>query len=382
MKQFFNWKNINLSLQAFLVSSGLLILFFILKNIASLKGSIGSFFSQGIAILMPFIIGFSIAYLLNPAVKFIEKKIVKYINFFEKRKKITRMLAMLITYVVFIGFLIWFLIVVLPQFYQSLLRLFDQFAKGYSEYQEEIDKIAEALDLSMYLDIALLDQVDFTNISNVLTKILPVVFTKAYSFTSNIAKFFMGIIISVYVIFDQERFIEGSKKILLLVTPKEHITDVADFLNETNQIFKSFFVGKTLDSIIIGFLCFIGLILMGNPYPIVISVIVGLTNMIPYFGPFIGAVPGVIITTIYSPSMAWWLILFILALQQFDGLILGPKILGDSTGIEPFWVLLAIIVGGALFGVLGMLLGVPTFAVIYIFSKRIINKKYEEKIKG
>lgn len=380
MKRFFNWKNLNLSLQAFLVLSGILILYFVLKDMIFLKNLIISIFGKIITILMPFIIGFSIAYLLNPAVIFIEDKIALYIKILKNKKKIKRVIAMLITYTIFVGFLIWFLIVVLPQFYQSILRLIDQFAKGYSEYQEQIDKIAEALDLSMYLDLALIEQIDFSNLSNVLTKILPIIFSKAYYFTSGIFKFFMGIIISLYVIYDKERFIDGSKKLLYLATPKENIEKTMDFLNETNQIFKSFFVGKTLDSIIIGFLCFIGLILMENPYPIVISVIVGITNMIPYFGPFIGAVPGVIITMIYTPSKALWLIIFIFALQQFDGLILGPKILGDSTGIEPFWVLLAIIVGGALFGVLGMLLGVPAFAVIYTLSKRIINKKYDEKM--
>ena len=380
MKRFFNWNNLNISLQAFFVFSGLMVLYFVLNDLIGLKNSLGTFLKGSVAILMPFIIGFSIAYLLNPAVVYIEKKIDKYIKILVNRTKIKRVISIFITYVIFVGFLVWFLIIVLPQFYQSLLRLFDQLAKGYSEYQEQIDRIAEALDLSMYLDFALLDQADFSDISDVLAKALPIILSKAYSFTSSIFKFFMGVIISVYVIFDKERFIAGSKKIVTILIPKNNIDKTNIFLNETNNIFKSFFVGKTLDSIIIGFLCFIGLMLMENPYPIVISVIVGITNMIPYFGPFIGAVPGVIITMIYSPSMALWLVLFIFALQQFDGLILGPKILGDSTGIEPFWVLLAIIVGGALFGVLGMLLGVPVFAVFYNVSKKIINRKYDEKM--
>ena len=329
--------------------------------------------------MMPFIIGFSIAYFLNPSVVYFEGIFNKYAKIIKKRPLINRALSILITYVFFIGFLIWFSIYVLPQFYQSLLRLFDQLAKGYSEYQYEIERVAEALDLSMYLDLAFIDSADFSDLSDLLTKTLPVILSKAYSFTSNVFKFVMGIIISVYVLFDKERFVEGSKRILYIMTPKSQTERVRLFLNETNNIFKSFFIGKTLDSIIIGILCFIGLIILKNPYPIVISVIVGITNMIPYFGPFIGAVPGVVITMIYSPTMALWLVIFIFALQQFDGLILGPKILGDSTGIEPFWVLLAIIVGGALFGVLGMLLGVPVFAVFYSVSKRVINRKYEEK---
>lgn len=380
MKKFFNWNNLNLSLQAFFVLASLLTLYFIYTDIFGLTDFIFSVLGTAVGILMPFIIGFSIAYLLNSPMKSIENKMSQYIKVLEKRNKIKRALALFITYLIFIGVLIWFLIIVLPQFYQSLLKLLNQLGRGYSEYQMEIKNIAEVLGLSTYLDLVMFNKIDFSDYTEFMSKVMPIILSKAYSFTSTVFKFVMGIIISVYVLFDKERFISGGRKIVTLITPEKDLDRVSLFLEESNHIFKSFFIGKTLDSIIIGSLCFIGLILMKNPYPIVIAVIVGITNMIPYFGPFIGAVPGIAITLIYDPVMALWLTLFIFLLQQFDGLILGPKILGDSTGIEPFWVLLAIIVGGALFGVLGMLLGVPVFAVIYNVSKKIINRKYEEKM--
>lgn len=380
MKKFFNWGNLNISLQAFFVLAALLTLFFIYTDLFAITDFLLSFLGATSAILMPFIIGFSIAFLLNSPMISLEKKMSQYIKPLADKNKIKRMLALLITYLVFIGVLIWFLIIVLPQFYQSLLKLLNQLARGYSEYQEEIENVAEALGVATYLDLVMFNEIDFSDYTEVITKVLPFVLSKAYSFTSTVFKFVMGIIISVYVLYDKERFILGGRKIVAVFTPEKDLDRVNLFLSESNHIFKSFFIGKTLDSIIIGILCFIGLIIMKNPYSIVIAVIVGITNMIPYFGPFIGAVPGVAITLIYDPVMALWLTLFIFLLQQFDGLILGPKILGDSTGIEPFWVLLAIIVGGALFGVLGMLLGVPVFAVIYNVSKKVINRKYEEKM--
>ncbi len=380
MKKFFNWGNLNISLQAFFVLAALLTLFFIYTDLFAITDFLLSFLGATSAILMPFIIGFSIAFLLNSPMISLEKKMSQYIKPLADKNKIKRMLALLITYLVFIGVLIWFLIIVLPQFYQSLLKLLNQLARGYSEYQEEIENVAEALGVATYLDLVMFNEIDFSDYTEVITKVLPFVLSKAYSFTSTVFKFVMGIIISVYVLYDKERFISGGRKIVAVFTPEKDLDRVNLFLSESNHIFKSFFIGKTLDSIIIGILCFIGLIIMKNPYSIVIAVIVGITNMIPYFGPFIGAVPGVAITLIYDPVMALWLTLFIFLLQQFDGLILGPKILGDSTGIEPFWVLLAIIVGGALFGVLGMLLGVPVFAVIYNVSKKVINRKYEEKM--
>ncbi len=148
---------------------------------------------------------------------------------------------------------------------------------------------------------------------------------------------------------------------------------------ESNEMFLRFFVGKMIDSLIIGILCFIGLQLMKMPYTLLISFIIGVTNMIPYFGPFIGAIPAVAIVLLRSPIQALGLALFIFVLQQFDGIVLGPKILGDSTGLSPFWVIFSIIVFGALFGVLGMFLGVPIFAVLYTMFKHFVEKKNIEK---
>lgn len=152
-------------------------------------------------------------------------------------------------------------------------------------------------------------------------------------------------------------------------TAKE-ILDGASF---TNKTFGGFINGKIIDSLIIGLLCFVCMTIFGWEYTLLISCIVGITNIIPFFGPFIGAIPSALLLLMVDPEQCMWFLVFILALQQFDGNILGPKILGDSTGLASFWVLFAVLVGGGLFGFIGMVIGIPVFAIIYAYATRSIN---------
>ena len=148
---------------------------------------------------------------------------------------------------------------------------------------------------------------------------------------------------------------------------------------KSNEIFGGFISGKIIDSLIIGLLCYIGLVILNMPYTILVSVIVGVTNVIPFFGPYIGAVPSIIIIALDNPIKGLYFAIFILVLQQLDGNVIGPKILGDSTGLSPFWVVFAIIIGGGLFGFAGMLLGVPTFAVIYYIAGEAVGSRLKKR---
>ncbi len=150
-------------------------------------------------------------------------------------------------------------------------------------------------------------------------------------------------------------------------------------MNEVDEIFSKYIIGKMIDSLIVGIICFMGLWFLKAPYALLMAIIVGVTNMIPYFGPFIGAVPAVIITLFTSPITALWVTLFIIVLQQLDGYIIGPFILGDSVGLSPFWIILAILIGGGLFGILGMLICVPVMAVVRNMFSRYINRRLDEK---
>ena len=199
------------------------------------------------------------------------------------------------------------------------------------------------------------------------------------SITSGILNFILALIIAFYMLMDKESFKEGVEKLLSVVMLDESVIKIKDFGREADELFGKFIVGKSIDSFIIGCMCLIGLSLMNIRYALLLAVMVGITNMIPYFGPFIGGVPAVLVTFFDSPVKALWVILFILALQQFDGLFLGPKILGDSVGLSPFWIIFSIVVGGGIAGVLGMFLGVPIFAIIRLLTIRIIDKQLEKK---
>ena len=192
-------------------------------------------------------------------------------------------------------------------------------------------------------------------------------------------KFTFGFIVSVYLLKDKETLILNIKKLIYAVLEKEKADSFLKFSNEVNFIFSGFVIGKFIDSLIIGIMCFVGLSMLKIPYALLISLIVGITNMIPYFGPFIGMIPAFFITLFYSPIKALWVLFFIFLLQQFDGFYLGPKILGSSVGLSPLLIILAILIGGGAFGVLGMFLAVPTTAVVILLAERLINRKLKEK---
>ena len=189
----------------------------------------------------------------------------------------------------------------------------------------------------------------------------------------------MAIFIAFYMLFDKENFLRQLRKVIYALTSEKTANRILYNGSRIHNIFQSFIVGKALDSLIIGILAFIGLTLIKAPLVLVLSLIIGVTNMIPYFGPFLGGIPAVIITLLISPIHGIWVGLFILALQQFDGNFLGPKILGNSLDVSPLWIILAVVVGGAVMGPLGMFIGVPIFATIKMFCTEYINRKYDKK---
>ena len=234
------------------------------------------------------------------------------------------------------------------------------------------------------------------DISEMLKKVLPenifgygtdlakVVFPYLYnfsaSFISGTINFIFAIVISCYIILDKQKIIKGIRRMIFVFTSKKNAPVIWDTFRECNHIFNGFLYGKSIDSLIIGILSLIVMSVIHLPYALLLSVIVGITNMIPYFGPFVGAIPGVIIYLVIEPKYAIIYVIMILVLQQFDGLYLGPKILGDLTGIKPLWVIFGITVGGAYFGVLGMFLGVPTVAAIMHIVNVIMERKIKDRI--
>jgi len=189
----------------------------------------------------------------------------------------------------------------------------------------------------------------------------------------------IGLIVSVYLIYDKDEFLNGTNRVLKAVLPKKAYDFTMMNLGYVDKIFGGFMIAKIIDSLIIGVLTFIICSIFKIPYALIISVIVGITNIIPYFGPFIGAIPCILLLLLINPTKSLTFAILILLIQQFDGNILGPKLIGNKTGIKSFWVLFSILLFGGLFGFVGMIFGVPVFAVIYSVLANLINKRLAKK---
>lgn len=335
--------------------------------------SVGGFLQLIVTILVPFIWAFVIAYLANPLLKKIEMKF-----------KLGRGLSIAIVYAIIVSVVGLFFTLVIPSIVQSITDIL----RNVPEYVDT----AEAWGTQQYAEmerlglIESLENFDVTSMQEIFDKasasfntILTGVLTGVFGVTSGVFKIFIGMIISIYMLKDKENFIGGIKRINYALLKVEHADKAVAFMKEVDEIFSKYIIGKMIDSLIIGIICFIGLWFLKAPYALLMAIIVGVTNMIPYFGPFIGAVPAVIITLFTSPITALWVTLFIIVLQQLDGYIIGPFILGDSVGLSPFWIILAILIGGGLFGILGMLICVPVMAVIRNMFSRYINRRLDEK---
>lgn len=360
------------NIYTFTISGILIVLFYLviahLDTIGSALGTVGN-------VLMPFFIGILIAVILLPFRRYIERKWLKNVT----RHK--RGLATALTTVIMLAVLVLFFAIVIPQLVSSISTLAENF-EGYitslQNWLTGLDKVNP--DLTSALAKAagsLSDKVIswLTGASGGLSKILEY----SISVVRNIINFFIGIIIAVYLLAQEEKFKRQGKKFLYAVCREKTADWWVYLFRLTYHMIGKFISGKALDSLIVGIVCWLVTTLLGMPYAPLIGFIVGITNMIPVFGPFIGAVPCVLILLIIKPIMALEFIIFIIILQQIDGNILGPHILGGSMGLPTIWIMFAIIVGGSISGVLGMFLGVPIFAVIYTVCADVINKELKKK---
>ncbi|MCI8497033.1 MAG: AI-2E family transporter [Clostridiales bacterium] len=333
-----------------------------------------------IHILNPVIWGFAIAYLLCPLFNLfgraygrIEKK--------KPRPRLKKLAQIVSTYVVLLAAVTLLGWVIVPQMVTSVSGLVQNFQSYAASAQQTADSFINQLNLSEDILNQLRGVTD--NLMNSLLSLLSTALPHVYDFLigvgNGVKNVLVGLIISVYVLWDKERFAAQVKKVLFAVMNREHACSFIRGCASTHRTFSGFINGKILDSLIIGVLCFLGMSILGMPFPMLISVIVGVTNVIPYFGPFLGAIPSAVLVLLEQPDQTIWFCLFILILQQFDGNILGPKILGESTGLSSFWVIVAILVGGGLFGVLGMFVSVPVFAVLYSLFRSLIAARLREK---
>lgn len=337
-----------------------------------------SYFSKIGSALSPFILAFFIAYFLYPLVKKTDW-ILKRVFFKERLKKFRRILAVILSYLIVIGSLTLIVIYVIPQIGNSFSDLSTKVPAMYktiTKYSLKLQEQFPDINVDSIMDTF---QHIIPNLISYGTDMAGNLFPAIYSLSIGIVKgvinLIVAVMVSIYMILDKPILLKNIKRFVYAVLPENKADSFWQTSKECNDIFSGFVIGKMLDSLIIGILSFVCMRVFQFPYALLLSLIVGITNMIPYFGPFIGAVPGVLIYLLTDPLLALFYAIFILVLQQFDGIYLGPKILGEKTGIRPLWVIFGITLGGAYAGVIGMFLGVPITAVISFLIEKWVRKK-------
>lgn len=341
---------------------------------------------QIVGLLSPFITGAFIAFILYPLVHLLYHNV--FAGKLKLNKKAAKLLSILTAYLLAIGIIAVLLVFIIPQIYESISDLTELLPVWYNNALIFIQKFE-----SRHTDIPFVDYnainekissalpMIINYLTGIMTNLLPLIVSTSMAIVKGVLNFIIAIIVSVYMISDHKIIFYHFKRLMYTIMPRKTADNARMVIRESSNIFSSFIIGKALDSLIIGIICFICMTIFRFPYAVLLSVIVGVTNIIPYFGPYIGGIIGGVIILIVSPvKVIFWAIL-ILIIQQFDGLYLGPKILGEKTGLRPLWVIFSITVGGSLFGVIGMFLGVPCVAVLsYILNLTIEHFLHKKNI--
>ncbi len=387
MKIKFEKKYVEIGIISFCVIAASLIVYYFLFHHTTLFAAI----SNVINIISPIIYGFIFAFLMTPVLNYIEKKIIKVLFVkwkidISKKQKLIRAISLILTIIFVVAIFYGFFYMVIPRVKDSIVSIVNQFDTYIDNFEKWLDKFFSnnpkvaknfnnlmdeyAAEISSFLQDNVLGKVEVL-VKNVSLNVIGVI--------KVVWNLIIGFIISIYVLASKETFAGQSKKIVYAIFQKKNANNVIEAGRFINKTFMGFISGKLVDSAIIGCLCFIGTTIIGTPHALLVSVIIGVTNIIPFFGPFLGAIPCILLILIIEPIQALYFILFILFLQQLDGNVIGPKILGDSTGLSGFWVIFSITLFGGLYGVGGMIIGVPFCAIIYAAVRMLVHNKLEQK---
>ena len=387
----FRWdkKYLYWGITIFLVAVAILLFYFGIFHMSTLTG----FLKKLYGIVTPLVYGAVIAYILNPLLRFLELQIIfplfekLHIEVTTRIRKIVRMICVLMVICIMFLVIYGLIAMLVPELVGSITNITNSFPRYIKQVQTWIsDLFKNNQELEMYsMDIlnTLISKAELWLNNEFLPQLNEIVLnfsTGIFDILKFLKNFLLGAIISIYMLYGKETFVANGKKALYAI--KENAESVNDTIRDIqflDKMFGGFIIGKIIDSVIIGIICYIGMSLLNLPYTLLISVIIGVTNVIPFFGPFIGAIPAGFLILLINPLQCLYFVLFVLALQQFDGNFLGPKILGDSTGLSSFMVIVAILIGGGIFGVFGMFVGVPITAVICTVARNAINRKLEQK---
>lgn len=388
MKNFLEKKYVQIGVTAFCVIAASLLFYFGIFHTASITKGLKAIYN----ILTPIVYAAAISYVLWPLIRFMEKSIIYRIcekkNWkpSEKVRHGIRMICVIVTLLLFFFGIYGLLSMLIPELINSITNIIDNLPryinniekwltnllKNYPELEENSSMIFSTVTAraETWLTNDLLPKI------NLLVASFSTGFMGALVFLKN---FLIGAMISIYLLYGKESYVAQGKRLLYCLFSTQTTNNIIRDLQYVDKTFGGFIIGKVLDSLIIGILCYIGTTILNLPYALLVSVIVGVTNVIPFFGPYIGAVPSAVLILLVNPIQCIYFVIFILLLQQFDGNFLGPKILGGSTGLSSFMVIVAILVGGGLFEIFGMFVGVPACAIICTVIRNGIQSRLEKK---
>lgn len=380
LKLDWNKKYTTVSVYAFLVLSASILFFLVLSNLNPVTEFVGQVFKP----VRPVLYGFVVAYLLNPVMMTIERWLLNLKLYQRLKDSQRRAISLFFAYLFAIAMLVVFVLIVLPRVATNIATMYGQLQAYVGAAESYVNKMLEAIPPEL-LSQEYVDQLtrfageSIQKLINWLATSAPMLLGLIWQLGSGIISAFIAIIVSIYFLLAKERFVAQLRKLMCAFLNKSTVRRLVSVTRTTHLMFGKFIVGKIVDSMIIGVLCFVGLSIMKMPNAVLVSFIVGVTNVLPYFGPFIGAVPGFLLIAIISPVQGLIFLVFILVLQQIDGNIIGPMVLGDSTGLSAFWVVFAILFFGGIFGIVGMFIGVPTFGVLYALFKENVYEKLKKR---
>ena len=330
-----------------------------------------------ITILFPFLLGIGIAFILNNPEKWVENKLLKNVPLQKNHKRI---LATLIVFILAIGFLILFFSIIIPNTVDSVR----QFSTNIAVYSDTFISYTKDFAYRMNISEKQVEQIlinfDITKkITSIVTESIPKIASYSYSFVKGFINLILAFVSAFYILLDRETLVKGIKKLNYSLFDKNFANYLTLWTNDAKTVFEQYIVGNIIDSFIVGVLCYVVILFLKIPYTSMVALIVGVTNVIPVFGPFLGAIPVIIILCLIDPLSALIFAIVIFIIQQIDGNIIKPIVLGDKLGMSGFWILFSVTVGGALFGVVGMFLGVPIFALIYAGIHDYITVRLKHK---
>lgn len=344
-------------------------------------GKIWGFITKIVDVSMPFLIGFGIAFLLQPIVNKVEWFFNKTIFKVKKLPRLNRALASIVAFIVLFALLSGFFGIMMPQLVNSIKSIVVYIANFISMNTDRINKLLLKINfLSIEGEqLVIAWENIMSQVMNYSTSVVNYVMSISSSIYTLVFQLFVGLIAAFYLLMDKEVFCTQVKKLFYAFFKNDTCETLIFWARRANKIFAGFITGKILDSMIIGVLCYFLMIIFKFEYALLISVIIGITNILPFFGPFIGAIPSILILLLVNPYSALGFAVLILVLQQIDGNIIGPFILGDYVGVSPFLIMLSIVIGGGLFGFAGMLVSVPLFALGYAILRTIAEEKLKKK---